>query len=97
MVKAGVITTRKSQGHEILTFTEGGLLIEAALGGQKFYFKPAVLTQGKPDKQEHSAEQSGKSDSSPVAGDQQEKDQHGGNRKGSEPRKIGRFDVEVIH
>jgi lipid-binding SYLF domain-containing protein len=94
MVKAGAVASKNYQGHEILTFSEGGLLIEIALGGQKFYFKPAALTRGKSDEQEYGGEQAAGTDSSKVAEDQ--RGQRGGGAKGSGTRKIGRFGVEVI-
>ena len=49
IVKAGVAATRSSPpGADVRVVTEGGLLLETALGGQKFVFRPAVLTRGKP-------------------------------------------------
>lgn len=48
IVKAGVAATRSSPpGADVHVMTEGGLLLETALGGQKFVFRPAVLTRGK--------------------------------------------------
>ncbi len=50
MVKAGVMKTTKYQGIEIVAITDGGMVIEAALGAQKFIFKPAFLSKGKVDR-----------------------------------------------
>jgi lipid-binding SYLF domain-containing protein len=48
IVKAGVAATRSSPpGADVHVVTEGGLLLETALGGQKFVYRPAVLTRGK--------------------------------------------------
>jgi lipid-binding SYLF domain-containing protein len=48
IVKAGVAATRSSPpGADVKVVTEGGLLLETALGGQKFVFRPAVLTRGR--------------------------------------------------
>lgn len=48
IVKAGVAATRSSPpGADVQIVTEGGLLLETALGGQKFVFRPAVLTRGR--------------------------------------------------
>jgi lipid-binding SYLF domain-containing protein len=48
IVKAGVAATRSSPaGADVRVVTEGGLLLETALGGQKFVYRPAVLTRGK--------------------------------------------------
>ncbi|HEX3759840.1 MAG TPA: hypothetical protein VHW23_14095 [Kofleriaceae bacterium] len=48
IVKAGIAATRSSPpGADVRVVTEGGLLLETALGGQKFVFRPAVLTRGK--------------------------------------------------
>lgn len=48
IVKAGVAATRSSPpGADVQVVTEGGLLLETALGGQKFVFRPAVLTRGR--------------------------------------------------
>jgi lipid-binding SYLF domain-containing protein len=48
IVKAGVAATRSSPpGADVQVVTEGGLLLETALGGQKFLYRPAVLTRGK--------------------------------------------------
>lgn len=48
IVKAGVAATRSSPpGADVKVMTEGGLLLETALGGQKFVFRNAALTRGK--------------------------------------------------
>lgn len=48
IVKAGVAATRSTPpGADVHVVTEGGLLLEAALGGQKFVFRRAALTRGK--------------------------------------------------
>jgi lipid-binding SYLF domain-containing protein len=48
IVKAGVAATRSSPpGADVHVVTEGGLLLETALGGQKFVFRPAVMTRGR--------------------------------------------------
>jgi lipid-binding SYLF domain-containing protein len=46
IVKAGAAATNSYQADRVYTFSEGGLLIEAAIGIQKFIFKPAALTRG---------------------------------------------------
>lgn len=48
IVKAGAEATTKYQADKVYLFSEGGLLIEAAIGGQKFVFRPAVLTRKQP-------------------------------------------------
>lgn len=48
IVKAGAEATTKYQADKVYIFSEGGLLIEAAIGGQKFVFRPAVLTRKQP-------------------------------------------------
>lgn len=47
IVKAGAGVTNSYQSGRVHTFSEGGLLIEAAIGVQKCIFKPAALTRGK--------------------------------------------------
>ena len=48
IIKAGVAATRSSPpGADVQVVTEGGLLLETALGGQKFVFRQAVLTRGR--------------------------------------------------
>lgn len=48
ILKAGAEATTKYQADKVYIFSEGGLLIEAAIGGQKFVFRPAVLTRKQP-------------------------------------------------
>lgn len=48
IVKAGAEATTKYQADKVYIFSEGGLLIEAAIGGQKFVFRSAVLTRKQP-------------------------------------------------
>lgn len=48
IVKAGAEATTKYQADKVYLFSQGGLLIEAAIGGQKFVFRPAVLTRKQP-------------------------------------------------
>lgn len=48
IVKAGAEATTKYQADKVYIFSQGGLLIEAAIGGQKFVFRPAVLTRKQP-------------------------------------------------
>lgn len=48
IVKGGAAATNNyKQGMQIYVHTEGGLAAEAAIGGQKLIYKPAVLTRGK--------------------------------------------------
>lgn len=47
IVKAGAGITNSYQSGKIYTFSEGGLLIEAVIGVQKFIFRSAALTRGK--------------------------------------------------
>ena len=48
IVKAGVAATRSSPpGADVKVMTEGGLLLETALGAQKFVFRHAALTRGR--------------------------------------------------
>jgi lipid-binding SYLF domain-containing protein len=48
IVKAGVAATRSSPpGADVKVITEGGLLLETALGAQKFVFRHAALTRGR--------------------------------------------------
>jgi len=48
IVKAGAEATTKYKADKVYLFSQGGLLIEAAIGGQKFIFRPAVLTRKQP-------------------------------------------------
>lgn len=48
IIKAGAEATTKYQSDKVYIFSEGGLLIEAAIGGQKFVFRSAVLTKNQP-------------------------------------------------
>jgi lipid-binding SYLF domain-containing protein len=43
IIKAGAETANSYQSDKVYIFSEGGLLIDAAIGGQKVIFKPAVL------------------------------------------------------
>jgi lipid-binding SYLF domain-containing protein len=44
LVKAGAAgTANYESGVAVYVYAEGGLMLEAAIGGQKFFFKPAVL------------------------------------------------------
>jgi lipid-binding SYLF domain-containing protein len=45
ILKAGAEATTRYKADKVYLFSEGGLLIEAAIGGQKFVFYSAVLTQ----------------------------------------------------
>jgi lipid-binding SYLF domain-containing protein len=47
-VKAGAEATTKYQTDKVYLFSEGGLLLEAAIGGQKFVFRSAVLSKNQP-------------------------------------------------
>jgi hypothetical protein len=48
IVKAGAATTTDTPpGASVQLASEGGLLLEAALGAQKFVFRSAALTRGK--------------------------------------------------
>jgi lipid-binding SYLF domain-containing protein len=48
IVKAGGAVTRDSPpGADVYVMTDGGLLLEMALGGQKFVYRKAALTRGK--------------------------------------------------
>ena len=49
MVKAGAAASADyEQGVAVFVQPRGGMMLEAAVGGQKFIFKPAVLGRGKP-------------------------------------------------
>jgi lipid-binding SYLF domain-containing protein len=49
MVKAGAAASADyEQGVAVFVQPQGGMMLEAAVGGQKFIFKPAVLGRGKP-------------------------------------------------
>lgn len=52
IVKAGAEATTKYQSDKVYYFSEGGLLIEAAIGGQKFEYRQAVLTRNQEIKQD---------------------------------------------
>jgi lipid-binding SYLF domain-containing protein len=44
LVKAGAAASaRYDKGTNVLVYADGGMLLELAIGGQKFIFKPAVL------------------------------------------------------
>ena len=48
MVKAGAAASAAyEKGVTVFVHARGGLMLEAAVGGQKFVFKPAVLGRGK--------------------------------------------------
>lgn len=48
IVKAGAFATRRySSGTKVYVATDGGLLLEASIGGQKAVYRPAALTRGK--------------------------------------------------
>jgi lipid-binding SYLF domain-containing protein len=47
-VKAGAEATTKYQTDKVYLFSEGGLLLEFAIGGQKFVFRSAVLSKNQP-------------------------------------------------
>lgn len=48
IVKAGGAVTRDAPaGADVFVMTDGGLLLEMALGGQKFVYRKAALTRGK--------------------------------------------------
>ena len=48
LVKAGAAkSARYEKGAAVFVYTEGGLMLEAAIGAQKFIFKPAALGRGK--------------------------------------------------
>lgn len=48
IIKAGAETANSYQSDKVYIFSEGGLLIDAAIGGQKIIFKPAVLKRNQP-------------------------------------------------
>jgi len=90
IVKAGVMKTTKYQGIGVVVISEGGLVVEAALGIQKFVFRQAFLTKGTRD-----AGGDGKaalSESHQETGDDHSKTAHE-----SSAKKIGRFIVERMH
>jgi lipid-binding SYLF domain-containing protein len=89
IIKAGVEATTKYNGLKTFVFTEGGLLIKAALGGQKIVFKPAFLTKDKTDEQEYGQKKK-EATSEP---DKQEPDKQESNTM-KQGMKIGRFNVE---
>ncbi|MBI5549388.1 MAG: hypothetical protein HY901_36340 [Deltaproteobacteria bacterium] len=43
LVKAGAAASSSGTGKRIFVHSEGGMMLEAAIGGQKFIFKPAAL------------------------------------------------------
>lgn len=43
MVKAGVIAGKSPEGLRVIMFSEGGEMLEAAIGGQTFKFRPAAI------------------------------------------------------
>jgi len=47
IVKAGAAATSSRTGTRAYVLSEGGLMAEAAIGGQKFIFKPALLGRTK--------------------------------------------------
>ncbi|HEX2958818.1 MAG TPA: hypothetical protein VHO70_18430 [Chitinispirillaceae bacterium] len=48
IIKAGAETANSYQSDKVYIFSEGGLLIDVAIGGQKIIFKPAVLKRNQP-------------------------------------------------
>jgi lipid-binding SYLF domain-containing protein len=47
LVKAGAATSvNYEKGAAVFVYSEGGMLLEAAIGTQKFFFRPAVLGRG---------------------------------------------------
>lgn len=98
IVKAGAAATTKYQDLEIIVSSEGGLLIEAAIGGQKFFFKQAVLTKGKSDDQAPGnvpSENVGATEpkkESQIAG----KEKGERNKSSQGAKKVGRFEVEEV-
>lgn len=74
LVKAGAAkSARFENGAAVFISTEGGLMLEAALGAQKFIFKPAVLgrTESAPDPEPEHGEEGG---SNPAGEGRQKKD-----------------------
>lgn len=55
LVKAGAAASADpAVGATVYVFSQGGMLLEAALGGQKFFFRPSALGRGKrPVAREH--------------------------------------------
>jgi hypothetical protein len=47
IVKAGAAAAASKSGTRVFVHSEGGLGVEAAVGGQKFIFKPALLGRTK--------------------------------------------------
>jgi lipid-binding SYLF domain-containing protein len=48
LVKAGAAASASyEKGAAVFVYSEGGMLLEAAIGTQKFFFRPAVLGRGK--------------------------------------------------
>jgi lipid-binding SYLF domain-containing protein len=48
LVKAGAAATANYEsGVAVFAYADGGMLLEAAIGGQKFFFRPAVLGRTK--------------------------------------------------
>jgi len=49
LLKAGATASaRYEDGVAVYVHSDGGMLIEAAMGGQRLFFRPAVLGRGKP-------------------------------------------------
>lgn len=46
LVKAGAAATTHHDAARVYVFTEGGLLAQAAIGAQRFKFRPPVTTLG---------------------------------------------------
>jgi lipid-binding SYLF domain-containing protein len=42
-ISVGAAASKASNGMRVFVHSEGGMMVEAAIGGQKFIFKPAVL------------------------------------------------------
>src|SRR5438105_10316518 len=44
LVRAGPASTRNHEsGVKVFVYSEGGMMLEAAIGGQRFFFKPAAM------------------------------------------------------
>ena len=51
LVKAGAAAAKGfEKGAAAFVYAEGGMMLEAAIGGQRFFFRPAVLGRGKSTK-----------------------------------------------
>lgn len=69
LVKAGAAASvNYEKGAAVLVHSDGGMMLEAAIGGQKFFFRPAVLGRGKTSKKSTSAGKKRQTSEGPARG-----------------------------